>query len=203
MTLVGNNKTWQTGASGSAITFNGGFTNNDAPLAAEGVNRRQNVLMASSVFPLNIPGINGSGKNVIFSDGFYTVKFQSIRVTANLGRDELLELGHKAPYFRFVNFPVEIRTDFDVLDVQGDLVQATEAGVAGNGTNLGSGDHIFIQMQEGLKIELGTKNLLTSVNFAGGNAGSKGGNVHSTFSYITFNDLTVTHPQDPTVALAA
>lgn len=201
---VGNNKTWAVlGASGQTITFQGGFTGTDVPLAAEGVNRRQNLVMANCRFPKDIPGINtGTGVNSAQSDGFYTVKFQSIRVTANLGREMLMELGHKAPYFRFVNFPVEIRCDFEILDTQGDLVSATDNGMLANGNNL-SPQHIYIEMKEGTKVDLGSQNMMSSVNFGGGNAGSRGGNARSTFSYITFNDLTVTHPQDPSPGLAA
>lgn len=203
LTSVGNNKTWANAASGQTITFNGGFTDADVPLAPEGVNLRQNIIMASSIFPLNIPGIDSTGHNDLNSAGYYNVKFQSVRVSANLGRDQLLELGHKAAYFRYVNFPVEIKTDFEILDIQGDLMNATELGNDAQGNNLGSGDHIYIQMTEGTKLDMGNINLLSSVNYTGGNAGARGGNVHSTWSYITFNNLSVYHPQDPTVALRA
>lgn len=201
VTLVGNNKVFVNAGSGAVFTYSGGFTNTDVPLAPEGVNYRQNLVMADCRFPKNIPGIDGSGINTIQSDGSYSVHLQSIRISANLGREQLLELGHKAPYFRYINFPVEIRIDFEVLDSLGDNVGATEEGVFGNGSNLGAGDHIYIEMQEGTKIDCGTKAILSSVNYGGANAGARGGNAASTFSYTTFNDLRVTHPEDPTVAL--
>jgi hypothetical protein len=191
VTLVGNNKTIQT----SAFTFSGGFTDADAPLASQGVSRRQHLVMANCRWPKGIPGINGTGVNVLQADGSYTVHLQSVRVTANLGRDQLLELGHKAPYFRYVNFPVEIRTDIEVLDSVADGIQALEE--ADNLVN----EHIYVEVLEGTKIDLGSENKLSTVNYGGANAGARGGNAHSTFSYITFNDLTVVHPQDPTVAL--
>ncbi len=204
ITLVGNNKVWANGGSGQPITFTGGFTNTDTPLATEGINRRQNMLMANCRFPTNIPGINtGTGVNAVQADGSFYVHFQGVKVTANLGRDQLLELGHKAPYFRYVNFPFEVRTDFEVLDTTGDLINATELGTDGLGNNLGTGDHIYIEMTEGTKLDMGVKNLLSSVNFGGANAGGKGGNASSTFSYVTFNDFRIQHPQDVTTALQA
>jgi hypothetical protein len=203
ITMVGNNKIWLTAASGHTMTYTGGFNNNDAPLAPEGCNYRQNVVMANCRFPKNIPGINTSGVNTVQADGSYAVHFQSIRVTANLGREQLLELGHKAPYFRYINFPVEIRIDFEIINTMGDNISATEEGVYGNGNNVGAGDYIFVEMQEGLKIDCGTKAVLSSVNYGGANAGARGGNAATTYSYTTFNDLIVTHPQDPSPGLAA
>lgn len=203
ITLVGNNKVWANGGSGQAFTFTGGFLNDDEPLAPEGVNRRQHLKLSTCVFPKNIPGINQStGKNDLASDGFYTVKFQSVRVTTNLGRDQLLELGHKAPYFRYVNFPVEVRSDFEIIALTGDGINATEAGVGGTGNNLGSGDQIFVETTEGTKLDLGNSNLLSNVTYGGANAGARGGNATITYSYVTQNELSVQHPQDPSPGLA-
>jgi hypothetical protein len=72
--------------------------------------------------------------------------------------------------------------------------------VLGNGNNLVD-ETIKVQMLEGLHLDMGTKNKLSSVTHGGGNAGKGGGNVTQTFNYVTFNDLTVQHPADPTVAL--
>jgi hypothetical protein len=202
ISLVGNNKTWATTANTGTITFQGGFTNADVPLAPEGVNRRQNLVMASGLFPKDIPGIDSGGRNPLQADGFYTVKFQSVRITANLGREMLLELGRKGPYFRYVNFPVEVRCDFEVLATQGDNVNALEVGPYANGENL-QNQRIYVQMSEGTKIDLGSKCRMTSVNYGGANAGARGGNAHDTYSFVTFNDLLISHPQDPTPGLAA
>lgn len=204
VTMVGNNKLWATSPGTGGTVFTGGFTNNDAPLAAEGVNRRQNLVMASSVFPLCIPGITAvTGVNALGSDGNYNVKFQSVHIAANFGREALMELGHKAAYFRYVNFPVQVQCDLEILDLVGDSVNALENGTGIDGNNLDGGDHIYIQMTEGTKIDLGTLNELSSVNYGGANAGSRGGNAHSTYSFISFNSLLISHPQDPTTALRA
>lgn len=200
VTLVGNNKTWVSGT-GGAYTFTGGFLNTDSPLAPEGVDRRQHFLMPSGKFPTDIPGISASGTNDLGSDGFYNVKFQSVSTSVNLGRTPLLELGHKTPYFRYAQFPTEVRTDFEINNLTGDMVSATEAGVLGSGNNIAD-QAIYLQFEEGTKINLGKKNRCNGVNQTGGNATAQGGNMTTTFSYSTWDDFTVQHPQDPTVALA-
>lgn len=197
MTLVGNNKTWLD----SAFTFQpSNFNTTDAPLAAEGVNRRENFLMDSGLYPNDIYGIttnnNPANPN---NDGGYTVKFQSIKVSTNLGRTALRELGRYAAYHRYAEWPVEVRTDFEVLATDGDHVAATEAGVLGNGLNTAD-QAIRLMLKEGCRIDCGTHNRLTGVNYGGGNAGSRGGNSTITYSYQNSNELKITHPQDPSFA---
>ena len=50
-------------------------------------------------------------------------------------------------------------------------------------------------MREGLVVDLGSQNRLSSVNVTGGDVG--GGNEQITYSYQNFNDFTVYHPEDP------
>ncbi len=85
--------------------------------------------------------------------------------------------------------------------MQGDQVSATEAGTLGNGNNLAE-QAIYLQMQEGTKIDLGSKAKMSSVSYGGANAGARGGNATDSFSYQTWNSYTIVHPQDPTTALA-
>lgn len=201
VTLVGNNKVWRT----SGYFFTGQFDgtgSETAPLATEGVNRRQHMIFGSGAGATKLPGgvggvdgINGSGYNIDSGTGF-AAHVQSIRVQANLGRENMNELGRKGPYHRYVTFPVEVRCDIEVITTRGDMVEATEAGVLGNGNNL-SDKTIFIAVQEGTTIDLGSKNKLNSANYGNANAGGRGGNATVTYSYVTFNDLTVKHPEDP------
>lgn len=207
VTWVGNNKTW---ASGS-FTFTGTLFNNaDTPLnitsGLGGVQRREDLIYGTSTAYLvntllpyggtdGIPNIGTSGTVVPRSDGFgYNVHVQSINVQASLGRESLLELGRKNPWFRFVSFPVEVTTDIEVLSTYGDYVNATEQGVDGFGGNL-TDKTIQIVTRDGTKLYLGTKNKLSSVNQTGGDTG--GGNVMVTYSYSNANELTIIHPQDP------
>lgn len=192
VTFVGNNKTWLT----SSFTFTGGFTNTDAPIGTGGVQRRENIKFgggsATSRLPTEIPGITSSGTNERTSDEF-GAHLQSIRVTCNLGRDALFELGRRGPYHRFVNFPTEVRSEFECYSTQGDNVQALE-----DATSNITDQAIRLNFEEGTIIDLGDNNKLESVTQGGGNAGGGGSNnVTNTFTYINFNDLTVTHPSDP------
>lgn len=38
----------------------------------------------------------------------YSAHIQNIKVSTNLGREEIFELGRKGPYCRLVNFPVKV-----------------------------------------------------------------------------------------------
>lgn len=210
LTWIGNHKVWKT----SGFVFTGAFTNTDTPFGASvsgGVNRRENMLFSypanpgldvnssvnvttATVMPQDIDGISTSGTNDRDSAGNYGAHLQDISVSTNLGREALFEQGRRAPYYRYINFPVEVTTEINTIAVQYDKVSATEEGVNADGTNL-SDRTIKIKTQESTFINLGTKNKLASVRFAGGDAG--GGNVTCTYTYSNFNDLTVTHSRDP------
>lgn len=224
VTFVGNNKTWVYAA---PFTFSGAFTNTDSPLAISnsgGVQQRKDMLFATTVpysgayidannmladpnctiLPCRaggIPGISASGTNNRNSAGEYGAHVQSITISTNLGREPLFEQGRKAPFFRFATFPTEVTCEIETTSTSGDLVQATEAGIINqvDGTNLYD-QSIRIATHEGLRLNLGVKNKLSSVSETGGDAG--GGNVTTTYSYTTFNDLYVSHWNDDTTSIA-
>lgn len=207
VTLVGNNKTWSTTSFNAiANVFNG----NDAPFQSGVVNRRQHVIFNNAAagtgttfngfytqLPTDIPGISSSGTNDPGTLGLgFSAHIQSVKTNAALGRDQLLELGRRGPYFRYANFPVEVRTDYQVVALQGDMFSATEAGTLAGGANV-TNQTLTLKMQEGTYVWMGTKNRLTSIDYGGANAQNRGGNATMTFSYQTFNDFSVLHPQDP------
>ena len=207
----------------------GQFNNTDVPKASGtntlsddvttadqygGVNRRENLAfnltnavdaggVDYTLLPTQIPGVSSSGwlspKN---ADN--TAHVQSITVSTDLGREELFELGTRQPYARVVTFPVEVTCDIEMLSLSGDMINAFADGCgAGNDPCTGVVDNLVaekirIATCEGTRIYLGTQNKLASVNYGGGDAG--GGNVTVTYSYTTFNDFTVVHPQDPDVS---
>jgi hypothetical protein len=124
-----------------------------------------------------------------------------------MGRESIFELGTRQPYYRYINFPVEVTSEFEVMSVSGEWVNATAKGyytgtessptVANDSTpacnnrfNL-QNETIFLETCEGTRIGLGQKNKLTSVNYTGGDTG--GGNVTMTYSYQNFNDFSVAH----------
>jgi len=194
VTFVGNNKTIST----SSFSFTGGFLNTDTP--PSGVQRRQHMRFGSGagycVLPTNLPGVTnfgGSGYNLQDpSTGDFGAHIQSIRTSVNLGRTPLYELGRKIPYFRTVDFPVEVRTDFEFYCQTGDNLQALET--ADNVTTT----PIWLRIDDQTIFDLGTRNKLISSTEQGGNAQVGGGNRTISFSYVNYNNLTVTNPHsDP------
>ena len=201
VTMVGNHKLWKS----SSFTFSGSlFNNQDEPLAVTsglgGVQRRENVIFGGLTDTLlpggtnGIPGISSSGTNNKTSDVF-GAHVQRISVSTNLGRTNINELGRRNPYFRYVEFPVEVTTEIEVLSTNGDGINATEDGyITESGTNLPDST-IRVKTQDGTSLYMGTRNKLSSVSFGGADA--TGGNATNTYNYTSFNILTVTHPQDP------
>lgn len=203
VSLVGNNVIWTTGS----YTYNGHTATNGVsslvPSYTGGVSRRQMFNMPACTFPLEIPGISSSGTNdvvTIESASQFAVSFQSIKTSVSLGRTAKLELGHKQPFFRFVEFPVDVSTSFDFLCKQGTLVNFTETGTLANGENTTT-QTILLKTLDGLTVDLGTRNRLVSDNQSGGAAGAKGSDVELSFSYTNQNDFTIKHINDATVAL--
>jgi hypothetical protein len=201
ITLVGNNKVWGSGGNFTMNEF--GTTTPDAqgraPNAPSTI-RRMNVNIDGSSLPLATGDARSNRGAIPIPSGRTAAErpyLQNISVSANLGRESILELGAMAPYFRYVNFPLEITSEFQVVAADGDKIDAKDfSDVSGCGqdyTNLayqpvkivvcGSG------VEDTLTVDLGTKNKLTSVNYTGGDTG--GGNATITYSYQTFNKFKI------------
>lgn len=199
VTAVGNDKTWGTSFSVTAMN------NNDSPLAgtASGMTQqRQDVLFgacdtsvaqpAACVLPTDIPNISASGTNNLQSDGTYAAHIQSIRVATNLGREQLFELGKRGPYHRYVNFPIQVTTTIEYMNQSGDNIAADSS----SDSNMGN-QRIWLRTKEGTRIDLGSKNKLNSSTIGGANAAQNGGNSTITLEYLNFNKMDVYHPADP------
>lgn len=220
ITLVGNEMTWKS----TGATFSGGFDNNESPLAltygSGGVQNRKNFLfdftgistydsndqinatpaLPCSVLHPDLPGISASGtNNKVAGTNNYLCSIQNVSVSVNLGREAINELGHRIPYYRFMNVPVEVTSEFEVISKSGFWVSASETGQYANGANTREGT-IKIATTDGTFIDLGTKNRLSNISQNGGDTG--GGNQSLSFTFVTNNDYTVYHDQDPTGALA-
>jgi hypothetical protein len=193
ITLVGNNKVWNSGLHG-APNSNGTFDSGTSAgtMTAPSVARRYKYNAVHSVIPTGAGGgipAPGNGKP----------RLQSVTVSANLGREAIFELGAMAPYYRYVTFPLEVTSEFQIIAASGDMVNALDfsnqtSSCATEYKNL-QDKTIFIRIcgsgdANNLGIDLGSKNKLTSVNYAGGDTG--GGNATVTYSYQTFNKLVVT-----------
>jgi hypothetical protein len=195
ITLVGNDKIWST----SGFHFLPDFDGDDEPLAppASGeVQRREDVIMGSgasgSLWPKEIPGIDASGWNLLDGDK-YSAHLQTTTISVDLGREDINELGKRAPYHRFASYPIEITCAIEVMNVKGDMVNAVADPAVGVENTADQVIKIFLR--DGTVFDLGSKNRLQSVANTGGDAG--GGNATMTYNYRNFNKLTITHPQDP------
>lgn len=204
ITLVGNSKNWVQGSRIPAgiMGFRPSQPATSVPPLSGLVMRRQNVIFGTgttsndtfvSYLPKEIPGIDSTGFNRVYdastlATGVYQgfgAHVSSIQISADLGRTELFELGRRGPYHRYLDFPIEVTCAIEVVDTQGDSIIARED----IGSNL-SDQKIYIIIDDGTVIDLGSKNRLTSVSNSGGDTG--GGNRTSTYNYSNFNAFTVT-----------
>jgi hypothetical protein len=210
ITLVGNSKRWYT----SPIAWNSSNSNmapsfkygGDFPIGSGGIQRRENVVMSSSVIPVSIYDVSQTGYYTFLSTGSIDsmrgnnwnstdtnrpmnrprAHIQNITISTDFGREDILELGHKEPYYRSAAFPVEVTSEFEVIAISGDFINVYSNG---NSTSV---EPILIVLTDGTTFNLGGNNRLSSVNYTGGDAG--GGNATITYSFSTFNDLWVTGP---------
>ena len=184
VTLVGNNKFWNTSAKGgdAATILSAALGSGTAVSIA----RRYKVIPSACTLPTGAGGFPANSH------------IQSISVSTDMGREAINELGSMAPYFRFVTFPLEVTSEFEIIAISGDQMDAndflgsaaacstvyknlTDKTIVVKVCGTGSGDY--------LQLDLGAKNKLTSVNYTGGDAG--GGNASITYSFQTFNKLVV------------
>jgi hypothetical protein len=191
VTLVCNNKVWYTAPSGEIFNLATRFEEAETPVAggSGGISRRENVNMATSLWPTDIPGISGNGGNPTLAGGQFGAHIQNVTISTSLARNDLLELGRKGPYHRYATFPTEVTTAIEVTATEfGDEVNALEE--AENLTD----QTIIIRLNQGITIDLGTKNKLASVNSTGGDTG--GSNVTVTYNYSNNNSLKVLSPHN-------
>jgi len=201
VTLVGNEKQWLRGAGAAKIDSTAvvQFNASGTPLGSGvgGVQRREDLMLASAILPVGIDGVNGADVGNGLNGTTPRVHLQSISVSTDFSREEVLELGRKVPYYRPANFPIEVSCEIEAITSSGDFVGAYETGdptlyddPVTSGNNTGE-ETIFIPMRAGYAFDLGTKNRLSSVSYGGGDAG--GGNATTTYSYTNFNSLDVQH----------
>ena len=179
-TIVGNNKVWD----GTVL----GVTDASPTENLTGVARRQMYNEVSSIVPT---GINTTNYAAASGGIPASAKFQSISVSVDLGREEIFQLGERLPFTRYINFPVEVTTDFEVIHPNGDQVGASETEASCSNPKALTDKRIVLTLCDGTSLDLGTKNKLNSVSTAGGDAG--GDNVVYTYSYVNYSKLDYTH----------
>jgi len=202
ITLVGNNKSWIDTNASSLITqvSIANFDGQDAPLAmgdanipSGGITQREDILMNGCILPVSVRGVDVGSSGYGNGDNS-AVHLQSLSVSTDFSREDILELGAKTPYARPATFPIEVSCEIEAITTSGDFVFAAEAGDASLNATTSSGNNtqnetIFITTRQGYAWDLGDKNRLSSVSYGGGDAG--GGNATCTYSYTNFNDLDV------------
>ena len=141
--------------------------------------RRQNIHIANTS---QLPSGVGNGANI-----------SSISISADLGRESMYKLGQFAEFHRYVNFPLEITMDIEVIAQGLDTFEVNVPAEACSGLNLAKEDvslHLCDSRGTGVyEFDLGNATL-TSVAFGGGDTG--GGNANLTFSYTIYNEF---HPK--------
>lgn len=127
-------------------------------------------------------------------------QISSISISADLGRESMYKLGQFKEFHRYVNFPLEISMDIEVIATSLDTLQIDVPNEACSGLNLGKENvslHLCDSRGSGV-YEFDLNNAtLTSVAFGGGD--TSGGNANLTFSYTIYNEL---HPKSPGFGVA-
>lgn len=185
-------------------------------IVGSGVQRREEVEISRSILPRDIPGVitsNISGINAAYVNGGFGAQgpgtasassqdvgdantdyiaehMTNITVSVDLSRDDIFELGSKRPFSKTVAFPVEVTSSFEVITAQGDLVDAS-AGVDCGADNTTQSNTVIIRTCDGMQIDLGDTNRLTSVDMGGGEAG--GDNMTVTYNFQSFGTFNVSH----------
>jgi hypothetical protein len=215
ITLVGNNKLWNSGnlygGGGSGLLEfqpDPNASSGRMP-SSPGTIRRANVNLSGSTLPTGTGGLpEMTGTEARNNSTVTYPHIQSITISADLGREAIYELGSMAPYFRYVRFPLEIKSEFTIAGTRGDMVTANDfSSVTGCGVDYKNTRNKTIDLQVcggtgnytgTFNLNLGDRNKLTSVNYNGGDTG--GGNVNISYSFVTYNkfsmNLTGTYAND-------
>lgn len=162
----------------------------------------------ASILPNDIPGITDSGTNEPLVGGGYEADIESITISTTLSREEKFSLGVLKPTCRYLQTPVEVTCEIQYKAYECPFKSATSEGILTTGDDQCAvgGYNLFDQsirvaICDGLRIYLGRKNRLQSLNYSGGD--TSGGNVTVSQSYRTSNDLTVMHENDIATNAAA
>ena len=169
----------------------------DGTAIAKKLARRQFVQITGSLLPTGQYNDKVNRTDMVLQSGGLpsgSLYIQNININTSLNREDINELGKLVPYCKYANFPIEVTSEFEIIGLEGDYIQANDflfeggCGVKYSNTNefpirlkiCGSGNGT-------LEIDLGLYNKLTSVNYAGGDAG--GGNVSITYSFRNYNEF--------------
>jgi hypothetical protein len=202
---------------GGAQELAGGQDRLGVIIVGSGVQRREEVEISRSILPQDVPGVITpiiSGINAAFVNGGFGANgpgtlsdasqlianantdsiaehLQTITVSFSIAREDIFELGSKRPFVKVPDFPLEATCSIEVITAQGDLVDATSELDCCDPGNTSASNTIIIRTCDGLQVDLGDSNRLTSVEQGGGEAG--GDNMTITYNYSSFNVFNVSH----------
>jgi len=201
---------------GGAAELAGGTDRFGVIIVGSGIQRREEIDIRRSVLPADIPGMiefAASGIDSAFVNGGFGAQgpgtlagtsqligdantdnilehIQTITVSFSVARDDIFELGSKRPFVKVPAFPLEATASVEVITSQGDLIDATSDIDCGP-DNTSESNTIILRTCDGLQVDLGDANRLTSVEMGGGDAG--GDNMTITYNYSSFNVFNVSH----------
>ena len=195
VSFVGSSKIWATGTPTNFFSgqfssgYFGGPAGPDTP--PSGVERRENLNMTVSRWPTQINGITTGGVNTDGGTAF-AAHLENVKVSCNLGRTDLFELGRKKEYYKAVKVPVDVNTTIDVIVNEFmDIIDARN-----DGTSNIFNQTIRIRTANNEELYLGTKNTVQSVTWNGIDTESEAYRI--SLQYKNLNSLYISAPQsDP------
>lgn len=127
---------------------------------------------------------NGGAPSLVTSAGNLT----NISISTSVGRENLLKLGQFKPFHNYANLPAEVTVEFEVsaTSVDGAVFGTTAACASPTGGAYTKQD---ISLNMCGKTFLMENCKLSNVSYGGGDTG--GGNATITFTYTTYNNLTI------------
>ena len=169
VSLAGNDKTWLITEGTPAAVFDAAAAYS-ATSVGSGVLRSEEFNKGGSTLPTEVSADD---------------HIQSIDISVDISREDIFELGTKKAFYRAVSFPVTVTTSFEIVTSEGDKVEAISTG-----DNL-TARQITILTTDGLTVNLGANNKVSSVDLSGFDAG--GGNATVSLEYTNSNSITITH----------
>lgn len=112
----------------------------------------------------------------------------NITISTSVGRENLFKLGQYQSYHNYANLPAEVSVEFEVSATTVDGIALATAGSCSSPTG-GAFDEQNIVLNICGKTFTMEKCKLSNVSYGGGD--TSGGNATITFSYTTYNSLTV------------
>jgi len=200
VTLVSNDRSWAS-TQGESLSS----PNPDTSLTADGrsaptalgIGQKQHLNLVETILPNGLTTnkklldenivLNATHTRSLFGGIPAGSHIQSINITVNLGREPIYELGKRTPFSRPITFPAEISCEIAVIAVGGDDIGYASSYTPCANPKLVEDKAIKVVLCDGTTFDLGKKNKLKSISYAGDTGG---GNTIATYVYSTYNDFT-------------